>query len=168
MATSRKVYESTSTVTDLRTGEAVQHTSTNVVRIAQEPAYVKMYIQDLGNLIQLTNGQKNILYALVSRIDFDGIVSLNPASRKRIAKSINMSEGAFRNTLSLLCKKEVFRRVATNEYEVNPHYFAKGEWRTIVQRRKDFELRIRYTADGQRQVSTSGREPNSPQEDLDI
>ena len=79
-----------------------------------------------------------------------------------------MSEGAFRNALSALCKKEVFRRVAPNEYEVNPHYFAKGEWRTVAQRRKDFELRIRYTADGQRHVSTTEREPNSPQENLDI
>lgn len=168
MVTSRKVYESTSTVTDLRTGEAVQHTSTNVVRIAQEPAYVKMYVQDLGNLMELTGGQKTLLYALVSRIDFEGIISLNPSSRKRIAQSVQMTEGSFRNTLAGLCKKEIFRRVAPNEYEVNPHYFAKGEWRAVVQRRKDFELRIRYTADGQRKISTTGREPDSPQEDLEL
>lgn len=34
------------------------------------------------------------------------------------------------------------RRVEPNEYEVNPHYFAKGEWRSISQRRQDYELTI--------------------------
>lgn len=158
MATQRKVYESTTTVTDLRTGEAVSSESTNVVRIAQEPAYVKMYVQDLGNLMELTGGQKTLLYALVGKIDFEGIISLNASSRKRLAKNCGLSDGAFRNGISALCKKEILRRVAANEYEVNPHYFAKGEWRQINQRRKDFELRIRYTQDGGREVTTGEAE----------
>lgn len=155
MSANRKVYQQTSTVTDLKTGEAVEHSSTNVVRLAQEPAYVKMYIQDLGNLMELSAGQKTLLYALVSKIDFDGIVSLNASSRRRLAKACQLSDGAFRNSISALCKKEIIRRVEPNEYEVNPHYFAKGEWRSINQRRKGFELRIAYGADGSREVSTS-------------
>ena len=154
MATSRKVYEHTSVVTDLKTGEAVEHSSSNVVRLAQEPAYVKMYIQDLGNLMELSAGQKTLLYALVSKIDFEGIVSLNASSRKRLAKACGLSDGAFRNCISVLCKKEIIRRIEPNEYEVNPHYFAKGEWRSINQRRKGFELRIAYSPDGTREVST--------------
>lgn len=168
MATSRKVYETTSTVTDLRTGEAVKHTSSNVVRISEEPAYVKMYVQDLGNLMALTGGQKNLLYALAGKIGFDGIISLNAASRRRLAKACGLSDGAFRNAMSTLCKKQILRRIESNEYEVNPHYFAKGEWRAISQRRQDFELRIRYTADGRREVSTEGRDPETPQESLDF
>lgn len=154
MSTSRKIYQSTSVVTDLRTGEAVEQTTNNVVRIAKEPVYVKMYIQDLGNLMELSAGQKTLLYALVGKIGFDGIVSLNASSRRRLAKSCGLSDGAFRNGISALCKKEIIRRVDPNEYEVNPHYFAKGEWSTISQRRQGFELRIAYGADGSRDVST--------------
>lgn len=166
MATSRKVYESTSTVTDLRTGEAVEHRSSNVVRMSQEPPYVKMYIQDLGNLMELTGGQKNLLYVLVGKIDFEGIISLNAASRRRLAKVAGLSDGAFRNAISVFCKKDIIRRVESNEYEVNPFYFAKGEWRTINQRRRDFELRIRYGADGSRLISTG--EAENPQSQLDL
>lgn len=160
MSTSRRIYQSESTVTDLRTGEAVHHQSHNVVRLPQEPAYVKLYVQDLGDLIGLTDNEKAVLYMLATKIDFDGIASLNAASRKRIAASCGISNGSFRNAISGLCRKNIMHRIEPNEYEVDPRYFAKGKWRDILHRRQDFELRVRYRANGEREVSTRGLDPD--------
>lgn len=160
MSTSRRIYQSDSTVTDLRTGEAIHHRSHKVVHLPKEPAYVKLYVQDLGDLIGLTDNEKAVLFMLATKIDFEGIASLNAASRRRIANACGISNGSFRNAISALCRKGIMQRIDSNEYAVDPRYFAKGEWRDILHRRKDFELRIRYTANGEREVSTRGIDPD--------
>lgn len=149
------VYQSTETHVNHETGEVTRTVSNNVRRISPEPEYVKMYIADLGNLMGLSAGEKRLLLELVGRMGFTGEISLNATSRKRIAERCGMTSGAFRNALSSLCQKEFLIRVATNEFEANPIYFAKGQWATIEQRRKDFELRVRYGKDGKRTVYTS-------------
>lgn len=153
---SRTVYTHDKQTIDHRTGEVTASTTSNIVRISPEPEYVKMYLADLGQLMHLTAGEQEILTMLVRKIDWDGMISLNASSRKRMCETLGIASKSLRNRLTGLCKKEILRRNDTNEYEVNPRYFARGEWRQIQERRKDFELRIRYSQDGQREVTTHG------------
>lgn len=156
----RTVYSSHEQTVDHTTGEVTRQTSSNVVRLASEPEYVKMYLADLGQLMHLTNGEQQLLNMLVVKIDWEGMISLNAASRKRICEKMDIAPKSLRNRLSGLCKKGVIHRHDQNEYEVNPHYFAKGEWRAIQERRKDFELLIRYYQNGEREVTTRGIDPD--------
>lgn len=160
MASTRRIYESRQSFLNRDTGEEVEQVSHNVVRLAQEPSYVKLYVQDLGDLIGLSSNEKAVLYMLATKIDYEGIASLNASSRRRMAASCGISAGSFRNAVSGLCKKDIMHRIEPNEYEVNPNYFAKGAWKTIHQRRQDFELRIRYRQDGTRDISTRGIDPD--------
>lgn len=163
--TSKKVVQQTSSqIVDLRTGEIVESTATNVFRIPSEPPYVKMYLDDLCGIIKVPDGHKALLLSLLRRLDYEGFIVLSPRSRKEIAKSMDIADQTFRNRLNELCKTEIIRRVSTNEYLVNPTYFARGEWRKICAQREAFELKITYSDQG-RQIETR---LSSPQEELQL
>lgn len=151
--TKKIVQQTTNTVTDLNTGEVRQTETTNVYQIATEPPYVKLYLDDLCNLIKIPDAQKNLLMALLRRLDFEGYIILSARARKDIAASLNIKDQTFRNMLNCLCKSEILRRVSTNEYQANPNYFARGEWKSICTRREAFKVEITYH-DGQRKIRT--------------
>lgn len=164
MSGKKIVQQTTSQVVDLRSGEIVETSATNVFRLPSEPPYVKMYLDDLCGLIKVPDGHKALLLSLLRRLDYEGFIVLSPRSRKEIAKSMNIADQTFRNRLNELCKTEIIRRVSTNEYLVNPTYFARGEWRKICAQREAFELRITYSESG-RQIETR---PTSLQEELPL
>ena len=145
----KKILSQTvSTVTDLRTGEAVQQTETNVFRIPIEPPYVKLYLDDLCQLIKVPDAQKALLLALLRRLDFEGYIILSARARKDIAAGLGIADQTFRNRLNDLCKAGVLSRISTNEYQANPHYFARGEWKAICARREAFRVEITYSDKG--------------------
>lgn len=149
----RHIFSSTDRTLNHETGEITHQTSTNVVRFPSEPPFIKLYLDDLSELMQLTAGEKDLLMELVRKIDYDGIISLNAASRKRICARLEIAPKSLRNRLYVMCKKEILLRLDQNEYEANPHLFARGDWKSICERRAAFELRIRYQ-DGERTVTT--------------
>lgn len=155
----RQVYASVTHITDHQTGEISSSESTRVVRIPSEPPYAKVYLDDLSNLVGLTGGQTKLLVQLARKIDYDGLISLTPGVRKRMCERLGCSDQTLRNRLRELNKSGVIHRIGHSEYEANPHYFARGEWKKIWGKQQDFELRIRYSADGSRNVSTLGVNP---------
>lgn len=155
----RAHYESVTTYVDFQTGETIETTHHKVSRLPTEPPYIKQYQHFMDDLAAISNLPRNaarVLTLLVSKIDYDGVVSLNASSRKRIAKACDISNGSLRNALSDLIKSDVLKRINPNEFEVNPNYFAKGKWRDIYLRRQAYEMHIRYNSDGTREVSTNG------------
>ena len=140
----RIVYSETRSEIDFETGKITKEKSTNVVRIPREPPYIKLYIDDLAKLLELTSGCRSLLYGLVKKMDYEGIITLTKSSRERLAEQIGVKEKAVRNQITTLCKKGILRRIGTGEYEANPHLFAKGDWAEINKRRKKFKLTINY------------------------
>lgn len=150
MTTKKIVQQTKAHVIDMRSGEVVETTSTNVFRLPSEPPYVKMYLDDLCGLIKVPDGHKGLLISLLRRLDYDGYIVLSPRSRKEIAASMGIADQTFRNRLNELCKTGVIHRASTNEYLVNPTYFARGEWRTICSQREAFQLKITYSDKGRK------------------
>ena len=144
---------------DHETGEVRSEERTTVTRLPQEPAYVKLYIEDLGRILDLPTGPRDILYSLLRKLDYDGLISLTSGGRKRIAEAHGIKEQSVSNYLTMLVKKEVLKIVARGEYELNPHLFAKGDWDSIYRRRGNFKMTVTYTEDGQR-VVTGKAEPH--------
>lgn len=173
MSRSKRLLTSTVThLADHQTGELKQTESTNVYQLPAEPPFVKLYLDDLSRMANLNSGQTKLLFEIVRKIDYDGLISLTPTVRKRIRDRLGYSDQTLRNRLNELNKSELIRRVGQSEYEANPHYFARGEWKKICAKRAEFEMNIRYTADGRRQVSTKGvgtsKDDDSPQEALEL
>lgn len=161
MATKRLLNTSTTRHVDHSTGEVKNETTTNVVRMPQEPPYVKMYLDDLCHLMQIPHALKQTLELLLKKLDYEGFITLSPRFRKQTAERLGIADQTFRNRLTTLCKSGVMRRVATNEYEVNPHYFARGEWRAILERRESFSMTVKYTSAG-REISTERESTDLP------
>lgn len=165
--TMKKLIKSTTTqVVDFRTGEAIESTTSQVYQIPSEPPYVKLYLDDLCELVKVGDPVKALLLRLLHRLDFEGFIILSPRSRKQIAESIGISDQTFRNRLSELCKTDLIRRVSLNEFQVNPLYFARGDWRKICMNRQAFQLRITYSPKSGRKIETvTTPEPDAPIQD---
>lgn len=148
MSTKKVIHSTVAQVVNLQTGEIVETSSTNVFRLPSEPPYVKMYLDDLCVLISVPDSQKTLLLHLLRRLDYEGYITLSPRARKDISKTLGIADQTFRNRLNELCKSGLIKRVSTNEYMANPAYFARGEWKSICQRRQAFELKITYSEKG--------------------
>lgn len=158
MAGKRIITQHTTTHTDRETGEITSETKDNVYRLPQEPPYIKMYIDDLCHLKQIPTAEKNCLELLLKKLDYEGFITLSPRYRKQVCEKLGIKDQTFRNRLGVLCKTGVLRRQATNEYEVNPNYFARGEWRHISERRESFKMTITYSAKKGREIVTDADE----------
>lgn len=123
---------------------------------------MKMYIDDLALLTGLKQGPKDLMILLARKIDFDGMITLTARSRKAIAESMGVADQTFRNYLGQLVKSDMLRRIGQNEYEVNPHFFARGEWKEIYQRRENFVMKVTYTPEGERQITTETEPTDDP------
>jgi hypothetical protein len=137
---------------DYQTGEVSRTSDSRVINLPQEPPYVKMYIDDVGRLLDVPAGPRMVLYQLARRLDYEGYISLTPAGRERIAKACDIGVRTMSNYLTDLCKAGIIRHAGRGEYEMNPHLFAKGDWKDIAKRRLDFELSIHYSADGKKTI----------------
>lgn len=165
MSTKKIIKSTTSQVVNFETGEVVESTTSNVFQLPSEPPYVKLYLDDLCVLVNVSDSLKTLLLSLLRRLDFEGYILLSPRSRKEIAAKLEIADQTFRNRLNELCKKELIQRVSTNEYQVNPLYFARGEWRKICMQRQAFQLRVTYSAERGRQITT---EAAPAQDELDL
>lgn len=152
VASKRKVYTSVTEVVDMNTGKTVKEVTTNVVALMQEPAFVKIYLNDLSKLLDLPDYCKNVVYALLQIMSFDGTIRLTLGTKIKICEKIGIKEKSFRNYLTAIVKNGILLRVSTCEYEMNPCLFAKGHWSEIHKRREDFELKVRYKSNGSKTI----------------
>jgi hypothetical protein len=91
---------------------------------------------------------------LLKKLDYDGYINLSPRYRDILCKQLGIKPQSLRNSIMDLCKAKLIKNVSTNEFSVNPYYFAKGDWKTVVEQRRNFHLTVAYNANGTRTIST--------------
>jgi len=148
----KKVYEEQFTVTD-EDGCIKHHSEKKVLYVSKEPPYVKVYIEDLTRLLNIPLTGNRILYALFTRMSYQGTVTVTKYTKDKISIETGSKVQTIMNTISSLVKKKVLKRLGYCEYEFNPNLFARGEWSEIVERRKNFELRIKYDFNGSKVIT---------------
>jgi hypothetical protein len=164
MATNYK--EKNTTMIDRLTGEVLRDETLveYETRLPNEPPYVKLYTTDLGNLHGLSPISKNVLFCLMTMVDYDGEILLPRGRREKIAKELNSSSGAVNNAITEIAKAEIIVREGSSGsgvYKLNPLYMARGKWRDIYEQRKAFKVTITYTSDengGKREIVTEQRD----------
>lgn len=144
----KSVYHEKTQILDRETGELVTESSTNVLRYTGEPAFIKLYLDDICSIIKVPETLKKTLFLILRKLDYDGYITLSKRYRKLMCEQMNIKDGTLRNRLNMLCQHGFIISEGGNEYLANPNYFAKGEWKSIVEQRSAFELRIRYSEDG--------------------
>lgn len=161
----KTTYEQQIIVTDVESGDTRAIKETNIIRLPSEPPFIKMYIDDLSHFIGLKERHKEVVFELIRKLDFEGMITLTPRTRASIAERLGITDQSFRNYLSEVVKTGLFKRISHNEFEVNPHYFARGDWQSVYSRRKEFVMEIRYTDKG-RKITSSAAEREPEERDL--
>lgn len=149
-------------VTDISTGRSVCiKTAADVRPLPKEPEFIKLYIQDLARIFELQNQHQDILIYLAASADYDGVISLTAGRKERIANTVSLTTGSscspksVTNAVGEYIKRGLIRRVGRGEYELDPHLFARGEWRQIRERRTTFQMHVTYSNNGKRSISTA-------------
>lgn len=132
-----------------------------VTKIPQEPPYVKLYVNEISRLYDLRSLQKEVLLELATRSGYTGEVSLGPRLKSSIAFRLNTTLPTLDNTLSFLVKKGLMKRVGRGEFLLDPHIFARGDWKDILERRATYKeinsgfvmnFKVKINAKGKREV----------------
>lgn len=142
------IYQEFEREIDGKTGELLRESSKEVVKHPAEPPYVKLYIDDLCLLAEVPEALKKTLIFLLRKLDYDGYITLSQRYREIVCGKLRISSKTLRNRLTQLVSKKLLIKDGINEYQVNPFYFARGNWRTVVEQRKTFQMKITYTEKG--------------------
>ena len=146
---SKSVYQEEKTLVDTETGEVKKQEKTNVVKIQSEPAFVKLYIEDISKLYDLPKGTDKLLFELVKSMSYEGEICLNAGKKRIIAEKLGFSNTrTIDNNLTKFCKKDILDRVETGVYIANPNLFGKGSWADIYKLRTLW-LKKSYTRNGE-------------------
>ncbi|WP_227645485.1 hypothetical protein [Klebsiella pneumoniae] len=81
-------------------------------------------------------------------------IALSTRYRKEICKLLGIKDGTLRNRLYSLSKMGIIASCGGNEYQANPNLFARGEWKKIIEQRREFEMRIKYSPNGETIITT--------------
>ena len=141
-----KIKQSIETSVINEQGEIVSKRANKTLSWGSEPAYIKLYLQDVLYLSDMPTKHSAVLYELLKRASYagdkDGMqVIINASLKRRIAESLNLKNvGSISNVITDLVKGKILYRADVGMYNFNPWLFGKGDWQDIERLR----LEINY------------------------
>ncbi len=111
-----------------------------------EPAFIKLYLQDVLYLSDVPKKHGQVLCELLKRATYagekDGMqVIINSYVKNCIKDNLGLKNvGSVSNAITDLVKGKVLYRVGTGAYNFNTYLFGKGDWQDIARLR----LEINY------------------------
>ena len=144
--------------TDANTG-VMETMRTNVYVLPKEPPYIKFYLQDIEKLYALPRGSHRVIFELLKKLDYGGLINLNISIKRRIIKNVGWKTVAsLDNYISEhLTKKNLFTRVDVGGYAPNPSLFGRWSWEDICKRRTGW-IKISYDGQGKKVTTNFTRE----------
>lgn len=148
--------QETTRITDGETGEIKQTETVQKSYIENEPPFVKIYLDDICQLNRVPKSSQDVLHHLIKKLDYEGYITISKRYREQICAALNIKNQTLSNKIQNLCKSGLITCVSRNEYEANPHFFGRGPWVDIYNKRRkgDFSITIKYTNEGKREFST--------------
>lgn len=127
-------------------GEMVSKRANKTLSWGSEPAYIKLYLQDVLYLSDMPTKHSAVLYELLKRASYagdkDGMqVIINASLKRRIAEALGLKNiGSISNAITDFVKGKILYRADVGMYNFNPYLFGKGDWQDISRLR----LEINY------------------------
>lgn len=118
-------------------GEFVSKRANKTLSWGSEPAYVKLYMQDVLYLSDMPTKHSAVLYELLKRASYagdkDGMqVIINASLKRRIAEFLGLKNvGSISNSITDFVKGKILYRADVGMYNFNPFLFGKGDWQDI-------------------------------------
>lgn len=135
-------------ITDFTTGEIKVEEIKKVITKGDEPNYVKLYLDTLLTFKSLSKTLNPILmeflkymsYASVYDPNGGQVIFVNAEMKRRIAMQTGKTVKRIEQAITEFVKANVFKRIATGTYQVNPSLFGKGDWKDIKSIRATFDF----------------------------
>lgn len=148
-------------ITTLQTKESINHETGEIVNtekvytksIEVEPAYFKVYVENVCIIAGVSGSAVGVLMSLVKYVNYNGNLIIVKRVRQDVAKECGCTEGHVKNTIKKLVDKGILRCSERTVYTVNPQIIAKGRWRDI-QKLQTAWIKIEIGG-GTRKITTS-------------
>ncbi|MCQ2273129.1 MAG: replication/maintenance protein RepL [Bacteroidales bacterium] len=138
-------------VIDSQTGEILTETIKHQKEI--EPDFVKVYVDDVGKILGLTDCERRAVIQMACSMGYNGIIPLYGPMKTYMMKQLGINNVSLFDRRIKTLKDEGFLLPVVNPetgrptrgmYCMNPNYFAKGTWDNI----KKMRLTLEYSGEG--------------------
>lgn len=93
-----------------------------------EPPFIKLYLEDLGKLKNLTSVQRLVFDMLMKYASYGNEIIITKRLKDILIKNTGIAEGSFKNALSVLVKKDLICKGSKRSiYYINPDLAYKGK-----------------------------------------
>lgn len=128
--------------------ETKKTTRTEKVYIAQEPEYIKLYLDTLLTFKELPKNMSPLLWELLKLMSFADptkkhggqLIQVTGFIKKEIAEQLNIKVNTIEHGLIKLKKSGIIKQLGSGVYQANPHMFGRGEWLDIKTIRATFDF----------------------------
>lgn len=139
------VYENSTMVTDVTTGEILRQEQTVKARTSSEPDYIKVYYKTMMAVNEIDEIPLNFLLALSAQIGFANgeriLFYNNKTTRRFISDYCDIGDSMTAKYIKRCVAKGIlFPTGDRGTYEVNPWLIAKGKWERIRELQASFEF----------------------------
>lgn len=120
----------------------------NTMILSKEPNYVKVYLDTVLIFKDISKSLNPILFEFLKYMSYANIHNstggqitfVNKTMKEVIAKSSNVTIKRVDQAITQFVKSDIFKRVGTGTYQVNPNIFGKGDWKDIKKIRATFDF----------------------------
>ena len=145
------VQTNTSTIIDAETGEVKKMTSTEIGGKESEPPFVKLYINDISRLIDLSPASSKLLYLLIRHLPYNNMVAMYKPIKDQMVKDLKIEISTLNNSINELNKKGILIRQARGLYILDPDQFGRGSWHDV----KKLRMTVEYDEEsGRKTINT--------------
>lgn len=110
----------------------------------QEPEYVKLYLNHICKLFDLTNKADKTLFSLLRKLNYDNEIVLTGNMKATMANELKIKKNTLEHAIGELVTKNIFFKQGNNQYLVNPHILARGRWQDI----QKIIMQVEYSISG--------------------
>lgn len=139
MEPKRMTFQKTHIVSDSRTGEIIETEQFTTQVVGREPDFVKMYIKDLSNIMELNKSDDKVLFSLLQCMGYDNMILIDMYMKKKLEAELSMPLNTINASVKNLYNAGILLRQAHGRYLINPTLFARGRWEDIVKIRMEIE-----------------------------
>jgi hypothetical protein len=135
------------------TGELFIDETISEVNIPQskEPAYIKLYLSDVGRLVGLQYRTMAVLLELLKRTDYQNRIVVSRGIKIELCvllgvvkKNGEIAPNVIDQHLNKLIQTGLIFKHGVGLYVANPYLFGKGKWDDI----KEITMQVSYSKDG--------------------
>lgn len=103
----------------------------NSGELTEEPAFIKLYINDLCKVKGLTGLQTKIFHFMLKNMNEHNEVSYGKSSKERFCSEHKTTTSAFNNNIKGLIDNNLIERINRGEFRVNKKYAVKVDWEKV-------------------------------------